>query len=353
MKSAWVAILMIALLFYACGNVKTESNISTHPNQTQNSWSPTPSISPSQTNTLHPARTPHPTDWLPWKDDPTEIARATSIASFPSNCGYSYLSLISLDGNWLASDCSQSGIVFLFTSRDGARQWKIVQQPAKMDDPSWGDNFCYSFPLHWSNESRYIYFNLYYCVEPDGVPDYGLNMDPNYHAIYQLDTLTGSWIQFTPPINDYSFSPSGRRLMYVVRKGWGEEDTATIKITVIDLKTGENSMYVLNDYLAAADVVWSGDGLSFILSAETGKTGGEFYTTHKATYVLYKWQSNDTSLLPIISFSESANEIYPVEWNDQILTLHSNYYNSDSDYGFRILFLDLNTQKILTPTPTP
>jgi hypothetical protein len=363
-KTLALAILMIALIFSACGRTTVQPGgtpaATFQPTSTKQIPFLLPTLYPP---TLERTSIPFPTDWLPWKSDPTEVAKATSIASFPNNCGYEYSSLISPNGNWLAVNCFQNGIILLVTSRDGSKQWKIIQQASSsydMNDPNWGGNFCGSSPYHWSNDNRYLYFYLYYCIEQSLV-DETWYQESLPRTLYVMDTLNGHWQVFVGSANWFYFSPTGRRLIcFLLNPGkYHEDDQKTIVtekpmiyVSIIDLKNGATSPYSLADYVGVSDVIWSTDGKKAIFAVERGLPI-YFPDVGNHSYIIFMIDMDSRSLTELTTFSDSEKVILPLQWIEgkNILVLRASQYISDVRYDE--IYFDLNSQKIITSTPTP
>jgi hypothetical protein len=63
--------------------------------------------------------------------------------------------------------------------------------------------------------------------------------------------------------------------------------------------------------------------------------------------------TNPPKLIPLKTFLDSEKVIYPTRWmeDENIIVLHAS--DNVSDTEFEEFYLDLNTYKITTPTPTP
>jgi hypothetical protein len=240
---------------------------------------PSRTIAPSQTIT--PSQTI--SEWhLEWTATVKALATEAALYHLQCNPQAIFQPSASPDENWLAVGCDNAENVFIVTNRDGSRSWSVLagHLPGQWLGDYLGDTrYCDSAPIQWSPDSRYVYFYLYYCVEADYVADYASHMNPNSHRVlYQMDTLTGNYVEFIPGANAYSFSPTGRRLLYITRYGYTDgAKYASIKLSFVDLRTGETKDFWLENTLAAANVIWSEDGRRTYFVAEKGIPWAIFY----------------------------------------------------------------------------
>ena len=342
---AGVALLLaLTVSLSACGEGTVTEAVS--PAETQ-------TLNPTSTRTITPTHTENYHQTLAAERTVTAQARQTLYAQYHANCGDPWnFFLVSPDRQWLASGCSDGQTLFWVSNKDGNISWKIPYEVPSYKDIAWSSSFCESYPLHWSNDSRYVFFHLWPCATYDPVPDYVLGMPAYPQILYRMDTQTGIWQKFIPAANYFSFSPTGRRLVYIKRDGWSEDDIAQVIIHIVDLNTGEITMFYLDNHLAAANVVWSQDGTGFVFAAVHGSPW-EYYTDPKQTYSLYMVDTNSQSLTLLENFPDSEYPIYPVEWNGSLITMYFDYLNQYSNYDHNVVYFDLTTSQRYPPTPTP
>ena len=213
------------------------------------------------------------------------------------------------------------------------------------------DNYPYNInglpPIHWSPDNRYVYFTRHDCCW-DYAPsydEYGLNVDQQGDMLYQLDVLSGTYRQFVGWADDYSFSPTGRRLVYIQ---WAS-------ITVRDLKTGEESEYRPEGYAAALHVVWSEDGTRFVFVATRSQQHGDQWgCPYYFDYTLFLADMSTGTLTPLYTYVQSGSEVIPLEWGaDDVITIRiaDNYCQEGNQES--VQFFDLNIGQFIEPTPIP
>jgi dipeptidyl aminopeptidase/acylaminoacyl peptidase len=273
---------------------------------------------------------------------------STRIAQFPESCDKYERVSISNDGKRLAVDCDSSA-QFIVIDRDGSRRWTIPHRDQTIVRIETTPEIVKEIylPGYWSPDGRYIYFlidYLYPCCM-DIVPDYGeFGMSPFKNRLYRLDTLNGFWVQLTPPANYRSFSPTGRRLIYVERKE--HTNSIDIHLTTVDLKTGGQKTYILEDYLAAGYVFWSEDGTQPVFEAvRRGSDWGIFI------YSFFMVDLTNQSLIRLYTFDELQGLIFPIERtqdNKLVIWIWDELQNS-----LKTQVLDLKTKQLTDPTPIP
>ncbi len=168
--------------------------------------------------------------------------------------------------------------------------------------------YCESDPIWWSNDSRYIYFHLFHCVEPGIVSVHFYEIDQVPDNLFRMDIETGAWEEIAPRANVFSFSPTGRRLIYLLtHTSYG--DSRTVDVSVLDLKTGDSVLYTLNDYLTAGYVLWSEDGTKAYFSAERGVV--LYLSEDPHTYTIYMIDMGTQKITRIYTFERSEKIIFP------------------------------------------
>jgi len=283
----------------------------------------------------------------------TQSDYETLIAPYPRSCSenrhYEPSFLISPDENWLAAGCSYEK--FFVSNRDGARYWEIPLKVPSYDDPTFFSSFSNANPVQWSNESRYLYFHLHHVYEPSFVSPHWYDIDPIPNELFVMDTSTGEWHALTPAANLFSFSPTGRRLLFISVDYFQFENIASfIDITVLDLQTGEEVKYSLTDYLVADYVVWSEDGTQAFFSAERGLP--VYFSEDPHTYSIYRIDMLSQTMSMVYTFPDSENIIYTADYMDDenLLVLNSENHTTDT---IETLYLDPNTGELFEEPPTP
>ena len=173
----------------------------------------------------------------------------------------------------------------------------------------------------------------------DFIPDYAIDMSPNSHQVlYQMDTLTGAYDEFTPTANSFSFSPTGRRLLCITRFGdRSDAKFASIKLTFIDLRTGGMIEFWLENTLAAANVIWSDDGTRIFFVAEKGIPGFIFtymqsQSPPKNHLMIYEYNLEKGSLTLHLELPDIEGVIFPTalsEDNDTLTLTKTLYATND------------------------
>ncbi len=351
-----VTCLLAALLFTACGEVVTEPvdavaiETITHTSTPTGfnswpSWTPLPSATPTPTSTIDIVEQTRLAAWTA-----TEQARQIAIEQYPINCDPSGIHnrLISPDAEWIASGCYGRENVFIVTNHDGSKYWYIPGGNKVGEIP--GNGFCEGVPIRWSNDSRNVYFYLHYCYEPSIIQIHWYRIDQVPDVLYVMDAYTSLWYQLTPGANLFSFSPTGRRLLYI-SIDYRDNEPSSIRISILDLQTGETVAYSLTDYLVASHVVWSNDGTKAFLSAERGLP--VYVSDDPHTYSIYVIDMLAQKITNIYTFPDSEMIIYTADYLDEknILVLRSSTYSNE----YEEFYLDLNTIQILEhlPSPTP
>ena len=256
----------------------------------------------------------------------TEEARATTNAAFPEACGYQYPS-VSPDGNWLADDCGEFHVV----SRNGQKKIVITHKELAPPDTYVSD----VIPYYWSKDSQNLYFTPRFCCADTDANGWG-------GPLYRLDLRSSKWAKMIGGgfFNYYSFSPTGRRLLYIPHdQGSGPP----VELHIIDLKSGADQKLNLNSFEQAGWVLWKPDGTSFVISGQVGN----FYEENRQ-FALLLVSLDDLSITELVSLGKH-NELYATDWsNDDVLTISDCNY----DGGYEICKSYPYDLKLL-PTPKP
>jgi len=155
------------------------------------------------------------------------------MASFPHLCKDNYsLGNFSPDGLWMAESCyrdNDKSPVLTISNKETQVLWKLVYRD--YIDVVYDGGMSV---VHWSNDSKYAYFNSYIsadggeCFVSGTIAEFGL-------GLFRLDLQTGNTTTILPLKDNFgwygfAFSPAGRRLVY----GAYARD-----FKVLDIKTGQ------------------------------------------------------------------------------------------------------------------
>ena len=268
----------------------------------------------------------------------TEQAVPALDTQFPTKCaGFAYSLTVSPDQNWLANDCWRDHD-FQITKRDGSVTWNVTYSelyPPPLDSNMLGG----VKPLHWTDDSKYLYFTTTYCcVDTDAI-----SQD---QSLYRLDVQTGDWIEEIPGyFNYYSFSPAGSRLIYVPDE---QTNGKSAVINIINLETGANTYIPLNGYEQAAWAYWRKDGKAFAITA---KNGG-IYSTRIEEFAIALVDIETKSVKLIIK--NLNDNVQVTNWKpDNILTLEITKYIEPFGEVPEDLYYNILSNKFINPTPIP
>jgi protease II len=133
-----------------------------------------------------------------------------------------------------------------------------------------------------------------------------------------------------PAGNDFSFSPTGRRLAY----GLGN-------LIIRDLQTGDETD--INTGGVFGPFFWSPDGLELAYATCQGDDNDSI---KKSTVEIFSVQQNASRT--VLELEKKFLTIEGLDANN-ILTVYSRDEQNNTDE----LFFDLNSSQWITPTPTP
>ncbi len=356
MKRPLILFSLFVILLSACGQTPppAASTSSSSPFQASRTRTPTKTKRPTWTaffaSTRTPRRSPTPND--------TEIAVHTSVqatwdapgtlvAQYPTACKTRDY-LVSPDEKWAALDCSIEKR-FIVMARTGSEQWIINYEqifgPPDEDNPF---NYGGFHPIFWSPDSQFIYFEVFECCGGDGSNEYEFFGMPMIVAkpIYRLNTMNGDWTKVVPLQNYFSLSPTGRRLAFFNRSP-GDMDTSFISIYTLDLRTGKITQKDLEQYPAAAHVVWAADGLKFVFTAIQREWD---WPDFRVSLFLMDCESEELTLLH--NFEASINIYSPISWTEEnIITIQSEPF--EKNLKISSLWFDLNTKQFISDPASP
>jgi len=346
-----IAFLMITLLS-ACNNQSTK--ITPQPSQTPlglpPTWTPdTKTFTPSPTSSIVYTRTPTSTS------QPTPTTTETRKPSetpyylkndFPNACQseyFGYDTLISPDTNWLAEFCYPEG-KFQVSDKSGT---KILHSDFKnyYYDPQYPALLGFMRPVHWTNDSQYIYFT----VTPEQWMDGGnISISGLAPTLFRMKIANGEISQILSGIFYHSFSPTDRRLIEV------QEYKRPVKLIIHDIKTGSSESLIPNSdsrYSQAGEVIWSPDGQKFIFVAAFGFEYGD-EVSEPMIHSLILVNLSDASQQIIIS--EISDQIEPIKWDENDVITYNIFYYSDGHETRLVYKYDYKSKTIFNQsTPTP
>lgn len=308
----FVIVLMVILLS-ACKNQSTKitTQSSTTPLGLPPTWTPdTKTFTPSPTSIIVYSRTPtstsRPTPTITKTLRPSETPYYLK-ADFPKACQEQYgghSTLISPDRNWLAEDCYSFGGLQVSNK---AREAKFLIPFKKFYNSPLYPNLSGSMrPVHWANDSQYIYFT----VTPEGWMDGGnISISELAPSLYRMNISDGETSKILSGLFYHSFSPTDRRLIEV------QEYKHPVKIIIHDITSGSNESLIPNGdsrYSQAGRAIWSPDGLKFIFVAGFGLEYGDEVSEPMAHSLIIV---DLTNLVQQIVISEIPDEIEPVNWD--------------------------------------
>jgi len=272
-----------------------------------------------------------------------EVAEATQQAmdgfrdTFNGMCDNSpYQTDLSPDGNWLAQDCFADK--FQIIRKDNSIIWTVKYSQIFESENLYGS----IFPIHWSINDNFLYFSQYSCCADNDTM-------MNGNMLFRLDLKTGDWTMIMGGyFNHYSFSPTGRRLLYIIN-----DQAATGKPLVIhirDLNSGMEKEFTFPEFEQAGNVSWSEDGTRLAITA---KTGNVFEENQLFSLIEINLLDEESTVI----MRDNEGWIWVKNWvGNDILTIEKySYYGMNNQYYdiAEQLYYDLNSNGFVTPTSTP
>lgn len=300
---------------------------------------PTETQTPIQTFT----QTPYPT----FVYDATQKAFQTKVAEFPRLCSNEvpYFSEkrknVSPDGFWFgevcwAYDTEFNDLVLNFSNKETGKVWNLPYHD--YIDVSYADGGM--LIIHWSNDSRYVYFKT----------DIGGSVGECYYegydtgrGVFRLDLQTGQVNEILPLTNGYafynfSFSPIDKWMVYSINIISVNPFLRNAQLKILNITTGKSiDVSHVKELNESGGFIWSSDGKEFIYSTLLYKDSYE-----RDSYSL-RLVNAETGAEKIILEAQMACFLV-VEWKDNILKIEKNYNES-------IIEFDLNTNTIFSETP--
>lgn len=251
-----------------------------------------------------------------------KLPQPKSTPQLPLNQAQTILS--SPDGNWTAYFFSRDQTVdykLSVANFDDTIVWNINQKNDSSSD-------AWFTPYRWSQNSRYLYFNIYATIDGN-VPFYqgmGLQrLDIQSGQVTEILSSGYSEVLETTTIRhwnlaQFSLSPSDDKLAYINRTESG------VELIIRDMATNKESSVFFDRYTTAGSILWS-PKQDYLL----------FVTDPIGFFELVKLDSLTTKSIPV-----NPNQILdPLEWlnNHTILV---------KEYGGYYFYLDIMTSE-LTP----
>ena len=270
----------------------------------------------------------------------TKQAISTLTMRYSQMCGAQLEGVFkSPDGNWIASDCRfDAGSFRVFHIQDN-HVWEIPYSEIFEYYPDFLGSVSV---LHWSDDGNFLYLVNRSCCPHTDTMSTG-------DALYRLNLQTGDWRLIVPGyFNYYSFSPSERRLVYILNNQANANDA--VYLHVVDLSTGREEIVNAGNFEQAGQAVWREDGLQLALIAQIGN----IYDDNRKYSLLVLDVLQRTQKTIILDSSEALSII---NWsNDDILAINkvkklenAGYYVSQID----TLYYDLKTSQFINSTSVP
>lgn len=247
-----------------------------------------------------------------------------------------YQAELSPSKDWLAQDCLFDK--FQVIKRDGSAIWIIKYDQIFENEDMYGS----IFPVHWSINDDFLYFSQYSCCADNDTMTNG-------NMLYRLNLKNGDWKMIMDGyFNHYSFSPTERRLLYIINDQAATGNPLVIHIR--DLNSGIEKEFTFPEFEQAAYVTWNEDGTRL---AMTTKTGNIFDENQLFSIVEINIQDG-TSKVILLNNKGRVRVIY---WSDKdILTIEKySYYGTNNQY-YEIaehIYYDLNSNEFIMPTLAP
>ena len=237
-------------------------------------------------------------------------------------------------GNWLAQDCPLDR--FQVIKKDNFIIWAVKYEQIFESMEGAGS----IFPVYWSKDGRYLYFTQVGCCADNDSMRIG-------NMLYRMDLGTGEWkMVINGYFNHYSFSPTGRKLMYILN-----DQAATgnpLVVHIMDLTSGSEMKFNFPNLEQAGMVIWKQDGIQLTMTA---KTGNVFDENELFSIIEINLKENSSRII----IQDSKDELKVVQWADNdVLTVEKHSYYESSGQYYDIAeqtYYDLNSSQFVTSTP--
>lgn len=243
---------------------------------------------------------------------------------------------LSPDGNWLAQDCPLDR--FQVIKKDNSVTWVVEYEQIFESVEGAG----YIFPIYWSKDNNYLYFTQIGCCADNDSMRTG-------NMLYRMDLGTGEWNMIIGGyFNHYSFSPTGRRLLYILN-----DQAATgnpLVVHILDINFGSEGRFEFPNLEQAGMVIWSEDGTKLAMTAKTGNVFDE-----NEMFSIIEIDVKEVTSKIIIP--DSKDRLRVVQWSDSnVLTIEKqSYYGTNGQYYdiAEQTYYDLNLREFITSTLSP
>ena len=166
-----------------------------------------PTSNSANTLTVKSTFTPEVTQTLP-APSPTLFLLKTKFTLACQDEFFDKYTKISPDGNWLAEYCSFNGTMQV-SNQDGTKSY-VVDSKDYFYDPDFPELSGSVYPVHWTNDSHFVYFT----VTPEQWNDGGfLALDSFAPLLGRMDIGNGDVYKVLSGSFYHSFSPTDRRLI--------------------------------------------------------------------------------------------------------------------------------------------
>jgi len=243
---------------------------------------------------------------------------------------------LSPDGKWLAQDCPLDR--FQVIRKDNSVVWAVKYEQIFESIEGAGA----IFPVHWANDGSYLYFTQVGCCADNDSMRTG-------NMLYRMDLGTGEWKMIVSGyFNHYSFSPTGRRLLYILN-----DQASTGKplvVHILDLNPGTEKKIEFSDFEQAGYVLWKEDGTRLVMTAKTGNVfeGNQLFS-------IIEIDIKEDSSRVIIQKSRDIAKV--IDWSaTDVLTIEKYSYPGTGDQYYSIAehsYFELNTNAFITATVSP
>ncbi len=243
---------------------------------------------------------------------------------------------LSPDGNWLAQDCFREK--FQVIGKDNSVIWVVKYDQIFETEDSYGA----IFPVHWTSDGSFLYFSQFSCCADNDTMTNG-------NMLYRLDLKTGDWkMVMGGYFNHYSFSPTGRRLLYIINDQAATGNPLVIHIQ--DLNSGAEKEFTFPEFEQAGYVLWNDDGTRLAITTKTGN----IFEENQLFSIVEINIKDDTSKVLLLN---NKGKVWVTNWSDNdILTIEKySYYGTDNQY-YEIaeqIYYDLNSNEFTTSTTSP
>lgn len=332
---------------FGCGTANSPSNSTditsslTAPVEVTRTRLPTATRRPSSIPLL--TKTPDLTTTATYQENATAwSAEQTKIAQYPRICKStnSYVPpKYSPDALWLEEFCFSADDktpILVLSNKETQVLWKLFYRDfiVNMND---GNGIGV---VHWSLDKTTAYFTSFPTLDVR-ICSIGTNSQYFGKGLFRIDLNTGTIATILPLREDarnygFSFSPTGRRLIYQVH---------TSDLIILDIQTGESvSVDPVGKYQFGGGYLWSSNGIELIYSTVLYNENFE--------PISYSLRLVDAQTgIERILLDSSKNCLIARSWSDNnILTIESEDENNDSTF----IEYDLNSNTIiLESTATP